>query len=262
MKLNAYALATAVFIMLFGGIGFTGAINWWQTESTKVPEKYTEGEAAGAYNPADIRGSYTFGEVSDLFGIPLVDLQTAFRIPADADPASYPLKSLEAISGELPVEVGTASVRMFVAFYKGLPYDLSASEETYLFPEAADILKEQNKLLPEQLAYLENHLVPETPNEGAPAESTSTEAERIATPEVDAAVPPDPTEHIAPDRTVNGQTTFQDLLDWGVTQPTIEEILGGAMPAPQTLIKDYMTQKGLEFSSVKTQFQAEVDQHQ
>ena len=250
MKLNSFSLAALVLILLFGGISFTAAMNWWQTETTKVPAAYTEGEAAGQYNPADIRGSYTFGEVSDLFGVPLSDLKVAFRIPANQDPAAFQMKSLEELSAELPVEIGTASVRMFVAFYKGLPFDLAASEETYLFPEAAAVLKAQNKMLPEQVAYLDSHLAPENTDTLTTTETPQPPAQESAS---------TPTEHVAPEKTVNGQTTFQNLLDWGLTKETIESILGDSLPSPQTIVKDYTAAKSLEFSSLKTQLQAEVD---
>jgi len=52
------------------------------------------------------------------------------------------------------VEIGTASVRLFVAFYKNLPFDLST--DIYL-PEGATALLKQQKLTPEQSAYLETH---------------------------------------------------------------------------------------------------------
>jgi hypothetical protein len=160
LKLNSFSLAALVLVLLFGGIGFTTAMNWWHAETIKVPATFTEGKLDGQYNPADIRGSYTFGDVSTLFDVPPTDLQTAFGIPAGQDPAAYLLKSLETISAELPVDVGTASVRMFVAWFGG-------SEETYLFPEAADILKTRNTMQPEQVAYLESHLVPESAGLGS-----------------------------------------------------------------------------------------------
>lgn len=248
MKLNSFTLAFLVVVLIFGGIGVSTAFNWWETESTKVPVTYADGEFAGQYNPADIRGSYTFGNISELFEIPLSDLQAAFRLPDDVNPATYGVKDLENVTTDLTVEVGTASVRMFVAFYKGLPYDLSASEETYLFPEAAPILEAQNKILPEQVAYLESHLVP--------AENVQVEVTPL--PE-EISVTPVPTEHVQPEKTITGKTTFQELLDWGVSQDTIENILGENMPASSTVIKDYVTQKGLEFSALKTTLQTEVD---
>jgi hypothetical protein len=58
---------------------------------------------------------------------------------------------------------------------------------------------------------------------------------------------------------VTSKTTFQEVLTWGVPQASIEKILGGAMPGAGTVIKDYMAAKGLEFSSIKTALQVEVD---
>lgn len=258
MKLTSFPLAVIIFVLLFGGIGFTSAMNWWHTESTKVPATYTEGESAGQYNPADIRGSYTFGDVSQLFEIPLGDLQAAFRLPLDADPASYPVKSLESQFEDLPVEMGTGSVRMFVAFYKGLPYDLAAAGDTYLFPEAAEVLKERGQMTGEQVAYLEGHIALAEPL-GEPAVITPQESTPAPTQAASVESTPAPTEHTAPDRTVTGKTTFQDLLDWGMTQDQVEQILGEPMPAPQTVLKDFVTGKGLEFSAMKTKFQTELN---
>lgn len=248
MKLNSFTLAALIVVLLFGGIGISSALNWWQTESSKTPAKFIDGEFSGQYNPADIRGSYTFGDVSKLFEIPLSDLKAAFRLPVDSDPVSFTVKDLEALAVNLPVEVGTASVRMFVAFYNGLPYDFSAAEETYLFPEAAAILKVQNKMLPDQVVYLESHLVPM--EEGMNATSSTPAGTQVT---------PLSTEVGQPDKTITGKTTFQNLLDWGVSQEVIEKIIGETMPAPQVIIKDYATQKGVEFSTIKTQLQAEVD---
>ena len=268
MKLNSYTLAVLVIVLLFGGISFSSVMNWWQTESTKVAATYTDGEFAGQANPADIRGSYTFGDVNKNFGVPLADLAVAFRLPEDVDPAAFQVKELEALYEGLTVEVGTASVRMFVAFYKGLPYDLAAAEETYLFPEAEPILATQNKMLPEQVEFLASHLVTEvTEGEGAveggavessaPVQATPAPTQQAS----EAASQPTPvaTEHVQPDKMITGKTTFQNLLDWGVSQETIEKVLGDKLPAPQTIIKDYVTLKGLEFSALKTSLQAEVD---
>jgi hypothetical protein len=252
MKLNANALAAAIFVLLFGGISVSSALNLWRTESSKVPAAYTAGEAAGQYNPADIRGSYTFGEVSRLFGVPLADLQTAFRLPAGADPGAYPLKSLEEAFTALPVEMGTGSVRLFVAFYNGLPYDLSVTEDTYLFPEAANVLAKRGKMKPEQAAYLAEHIVPEEPAEvlpTAPPAESSGAAQPAHTPTV----------HAAPANTVTGKTTFQDLLNWGLSPSTIEAALGGPAPAPAVLVKDYANSSGLSFSTLKAALQAELD---
>jgi hypothetical protein len=260
MKLNSFALAALVVVLLFGGIGISTAMNWFQTESSKVAATYTEGEFAGQANPADIRGSYTFGDVNKNFGVSLQDLKVAFRLPTETDPASFQVKELEAISATLPVSVGTASVRMFVAFYKGLPYDLSVAEESYLFPEAAVILKAQGKMTDEQAAFLATHLAPEAGAATPPPADSSATATPTPAAETSQTTPtPAATVHVQTDKTVTGSTTFQNLLDWGVRQDAIEKVIGEKMPAPSTVIKNYASSKGLEFSTLKTPLQAEVD---
>jgi len=261
MKLNSYTLAVLVIVLLFGGIGVSAGMNWWQTESTKVAATYQDGEFAGQANPADIRGSYTFGDVNKNFGVPLEDLKVAFRVPDDANTAAFQVKELEALAVDLPVEVGTVSVRMFVAFYKGLPYDLAAAEESYLFPEAEPILKAQNKMTPEQAEFLASHLVPAAGEGTSPAEpaATATPAPAPADGQAAPTATPAATVHAPAAMTVTGSTTFQNLLDWGLSKETIEKVIGGPMPPASTVIKNYATGKGLEFSTYKTQLQAEVD---
>ena len=244
MKLNSYILAALILVLIFGGIALSTAMNWWQTESTKVPATYADGEFAGQYDPADIRGSYTFGEISDLFQIPLKDLNAAFGLPAGKDQAVFAVKDLETLFADLPVEIGTSSMRMFVAFYNGLPFDLTAAGETWLLAPAAQILTERGKMTPDQADFLAAHTY---------ADPTAGATEPAAEPETAA------TEHVAEPGTVTGATTFQDLLDWGVSQADIEKIIGAAMPDPATVVKDFVTQNGLSFSTVKAALQAAVD---
>jgi len=72
-------------------------------------------------------------------------------------------------------------------------------------------------------------------------------------------VTPAPTEHVASSGTVTGKTTFQELLDWGLSKDTIQQVIGGDIPVTSTGVKDYVTGKGLEFTSIKTLLQAAVD---
>lgn len=249
MKISSKIMAVIILVVLFGGIAFTTFMGWWATETSKTPIKYAEGEAAGQYNPADIRGSYTFGDVSKLFEIPIEDLQTAFRL--GADPASVALKELESLYAGLEAEIGTASVRLFAARYKNLPYE--TTEDTYLFVEAVDILKARGTLTAEQIAYLESHsldLNAAPPADATPLPTTASAAQPTLA--VTAAATAMPT----PDRSITGKTTFQDLLDWGVTQADIETVLGKAMPQSSAIIKDYVTGQGMQFSTIKTALQA------
>lgn len=235
MTLTSKPLAVIILVVLFGGIALSAALGAWQTESTKVAATFTEGEFAGMANPADIRGSYTFGDVEKNFGVPASLLAEAFAIPSGTDPAAFPVKDLEALYAGLETEIGTASVRLFTALYAGLPYDLST--DIYLPSRAVDMLNALGTLTPEQTAYIEAHKVV---LDSAPAPVSSPE--------------PESTERI-----LKGKTTFQELLDWGLPQAVIEGIIGAPLPATSLTVKDYCTQAGLSFETIKAALQAEVD---
>jgi hypothetical protein len=255
MSLTSKPLAAIIITILFGGIAFTTAMGWWQTQSSKQPAVYTEGEFAGQSNPADIRGSYTFGDIEKSFGIPSAILAQAFVIETNT-PETFAIKSLEEIYTASEFEIGTTSVRLFVAFYKGLPFDIST--DIYLPENAAALLKEQN-LNPEQITYLESHTIPN------PAASSASDLPMpVATQTAESAPEADSTHSASPtesptERIVKGKTTFQELLDWGVSQQIIEQVIGGPMPSPLIKIKDYCTEKGLSFETIKTALQVEVD---
>jgi hypothetical protein len=136
-------------------------------------------------------------------------------------------------------------VRLFVAFYLNLPFDLST--DIYLPPSAAGLL-EARPLTPEQSAYLQSHIaaatsnpeLDENPLENPPA--TVTHQEETG------------------DRTIKGKTTFGELLAWGLAPETIEQILG--MPVPDNTgqsLKDFCSANGLNFETIKPALQAEVD---
>jgi hypothetical protein len=60
-------------------------------------------------------------------------------------------------------------------------------------------------------------------------------------------------------KSVTGKTTIQDLINWGVSIDSIKSILGANLPDVSMNIKDYVNAQGLEFSTIKTLLQAEVD---
>lgn len=243
MTLTSKPLAAIIFAILFGGIAFSTAMGWWATESTKEPVTFTEGEFAGQYNPADIRGSYTLGDIEQSFGIPSTVMAQAFNIQTD-DPAAFAVKGLEDIYSTSEFEIGTASVRLFVAFYNGLPLDLSTD---IFLPESAAVLLKDKTLNPDQFAYLDSHTIP------GPA--TDSSAPAAATVQVAESAP----EAESTERLVKGKTTFQEVLDWGVTRETIEQIMEVPMPNPLTKIKDFCTEKGMDFETIKINLQSEVD---
>lgn len=159
MKIKSYVLSLVIIVVLFGGIGVTKILGFWKTESTKVPSTITSGEATGKYNPAAIRGSYTFKDISVSFNIPVEVLGEAFVVKSE-NLTDFKVKDLETIYGSLKIsgtEIDTSSVRMFVAYYLKLPYEIT--EESYLPKTAVDILKSKVKLSDENLKYLDSHSV-------------------------------------------------------------------------------------------------------
>lgn len=243
MTLTSKPLAVILFAVLFGGIAFSSVMGWWATESTKVPVTFTEGEFSGQANPADIRGSYTFGDVARSFDVTSEVLAQAFGVTAD-DPSAFAVKELEAMYLDSGFEIGTASVRLFVAFYTGLPFD-TAEQEIYLPQSAADILLAKGNLSPEQIAYLEQFTV--TISSSVPVEQPSAESTQVPTSE---------------EYTVKGKTTFGEMITWGVPQNNIEQLIGGPMPDPAMSVKDYASANGLNFETLKPALQAEVDKVQ
>ena len=245
MTMTSKSLAIIVLVMLFGGIFFSSAMGWWATESSKEPVTFTEGEFAGQANPADIRGSYTFGDIANSFDVTPEILAQAFGI-TENDPAVFAVKELEAIYLDSGYEIGTDSVRLFVAYYTSLPFD-TIDQEITMPQSAADILLAKGNLSPEQVAYLEKYTV--TVGASIPAEESILEATPV----------PVESSTTSEEYAIKGRTIFGELISWGVPKETIEQIIGARMPDPAMKIKDYATANGLDFETLKTALQAEVD---
>ncbi len=255
-------MGLVVFIVIFGGIAMTMAFNLWKTEGggggqggggsqgtggVQIPVTLKVGEFAGEYNPADIRGSNSFGNISELWEIPLTELGTAFGLGAIENLAGFRCLDLHEAYANLEedVEIGTGSVKMFVALYTGLPYTLADDE--YLPQPAVELLKAKANLTEDQVAFLDTHSVdisgvqivePSTITEGGvPTEEHEESAEQI----------------------IKGRTNFKEVLNWGVTEEEIEAIIGEKLPATGMTIRDFAIQKGLDFGHIKAPLQAKVD---
>src|SRR5512138_2657166 len=109
MTLTSKSVVISLFVTIFGGIAFASMMGWWVTESTRVPVTFTEGEFAGQANPADIRGSYTFGDIANSFDVTPEVLSQAFGIQKD-NPAAFVVKDLEGMYLASEYEIGTTSV--------------------------------------------------------------------------------------------------------------------------------------------------------
>lgn len=244
MTLRSKHIAPIVLVVFIIGIGGTIFLGLWQTTSSKVPATYTEGEFAGEYNPADIRGSYSFGDIEEAFGVPVAALAEAFAVEDTDNPAEFLCKSLEDLYGATENgEVGTDSVRWFVALYAGVPY--SPEEDTLLPSPSISVL--QDRLTEEQLETVRAMTVNLTGlSESVPADSQT--AEQTDT----------HTESEAGE--VKGKTTFGELLSWGVTKETIEEIMGLPIGKAGVTVRDYCIENNIEFSTVKDALQEAAHQ--
>lgn len=255
MKIKSSFLGLIVIVVLFGGVFASSALNLWKTESSKIPQKFAEGEFAGKYDPADIRGSYAFDDVSSAFNIPVEDLKYAFGLSKDIDTSIFKNKDLESIYGSLEdgKEIGNASVKLFAALYTGSPYEVD--EETYLPKPAVDILKAKASLTEEQVDYLDNHMVDITAFSQKPTVDVSTPSNENKASNTQE----NSEDHYIDEKLVRGKTTFKEVLDWGVSKETIEKIIDGEIPNTNILIRDYCTDNGLQFSTIKAALQNEVD---
>ncbi|MEI7885480.1 MAG: hypothetical protein WCI30_09040 [Clostridia bacterium] len=237
MKIKMSVMAVLVFILIFGGIALTIAVDIWSTTSSKTPVTYQTGTNTGEYNPADIRGSYTFQEVATLFEIDLQVLYKAFAIEENTDGTEIQTKELETRFKNEQVEIGNESVQVFVALYKNLPITLA---ESYLPKQAVElILAENQQLTAEQKAYLKKYQVVLGVN--SPALVVTSEQAVSSTSEAEE------------EPLVNGSATFQQVLDGGITVAQIEAIISKSMPPTNQTVKDYCNQEGLEFSTIKGQ---------
>jgi len=248
-KIDSRLLAPVIVTLFFGGILVSMGMNLWITESTKVAARYTSGEFAGTANPGDIRGSYSLSDIEDNFGIPVAVTARAFGAESWPVPADFKAKDLEALYLGISEtgEIGTDSVRLFVARYLGLPY---TPEETTVLPLSA-IGELREKLAPADLKALEKIAVDTAAiHAGSSGSGTQTAAAQpIAQPAAE------PTED---DRAIKGKTTFNDLLSWGVSKATIERIMGMEIGPVSVTVRDFCIGKGLEFSEYRAALQEAV----
>jgi hypothetical protein len=164
------------------------------------------------------------------------------------NPSSFAVKDLESLYLASTVEIGTSSVRLFVAYYMNLPFD-TTGQDIFLPRPAAELLLETERLTDPQLAYIQTHTVDVTPASSMDVEPA---------PEAGVESAPGPTGS-SEEYVVKGKTIFGELAGWGVPQAVIEQIFSGPIPDPAMKVKDYATEKGLDFETLKTRLQVEVD---
>ena len=242
MRIKALTAGLVLITFMIGGILFSIAIGYWATESSKEPVRYATGEFAGEYNPADIRGSYSLGDIENAFSIPTDTLVRAFGLTNEENPAGIQIKIFEDKYGIIDgLVIGVDSMRYFVALYKGLPYE--PETDTALPRSAIAVLRKEGAMTADEL-------------NAAEAKTVALDVLPSETIDASANVANDGSEE---DTSIKGKTLFADLYDWGLTKEQVETVLGmEAGPRSQT-VRDFCIEKGIEFSTVKEPLQEILD---
>ena len=244
MKIKIKYITPVILGFFVAGIAGTIVFNIWSSEQIKEPAKIASGEFKGENDPTDIRGSFTLEDINKAFNIPVEDLAKAFGFGDSPNPEAIKAKDIEETYGSVEGgELGTDSVRMFVAYYLGLPF--STTEDSLITKQAIAILKAKGKITEEQLKGLEEISI-----DLATLKPASTEM----APAVD-----ESHEEAQEALAIKGNTTFEDLLNAGATKEEIENILGIPMGRSGDSIRDYVAEKDLEFSEFKLKLQELVD---
>lgn len=158
MKIKSGTLAIVLVVLVFGGIFASDIAGLWKTEASKTAGIIEEGSSAGEKDPEDIKGSFSFLDISNNYDIPVSELEKAFQIKNVESIESFKAKDLETYYGEnIDKEIGTSSIRLFVALYKGIEFEIT--EEIYLPEAAVEILKEKGDIGKENLEYIERNTV-------------------------------------------------------------------------------------------------------
>ena len=241
MKIGAKSMAILLIATILGGVLILMAIGSWNTKSSKTPVKFSTGTYVGMSNPADIRGSYSFADVERNFPISAEVIARAYAFDTSARAAgSYVAKDIEGAYGEIEDgsgEIGTDSLKWFVSLYTGLPYEPEG--DTYLPRSALELLVQEGKIDVATAQAL------------APRVSGMPKSELGISPEV----------HVEPtgDQVIKGNTTYAEVISWGVTQQQIEKVLGMPLTSRTRNIREHLTENNLNFSTVKNQLQALVE---
>lgn len=223
-------------LVILGGIFVVDQMNLWEPESNKVPMKTLSGD----YDPGDIRGSYTFGDIEKSFEVTSEVLAIAFGIVSDS-PDTFAIKNLEEVYASVSqisssYEIGTSSVRYFVMLYTGI--DSDTVEISYLPLSAINLLIEEGKI-----------------TESHPATEYTIDLTSVPIiEEVEVVSGIEEEEHDEP--IINGNTLIIDLLNKGFDENDLMEILGVTSLDKGAIVRDVCVSQGLKFSEIKSKIEA------
>lgn len=262
MNVTSRFLAVVIPAVMILTVVTGNLVGWWQTESSKQPVTFSaeeyDGEFAGEANPADIRGSYSLSDIEAAFGVPIADMAAAFQLDGEETPGTVLLKEFEERFGVLPAaradseaeyEIGTDAMRLFVARYRGLPYE--PETDTGILDTALAVLTDTVSLPDELRSELERRVV-KAPSEEASEDPGADDTEVSATVLVDG--------DADDEYTVKGNTTFGELLTWGVPETEIRAVLDGEIGARGEQVRTWCIDRGITYADVKDRLQTLVDE--
>ena len=237
MTINPKSLSIIVVGILFGSVTLANMIGRRDTEFKPQSATNLSHSFAAQNVPADINNSHTFGDIDKLYNIPTPILAKAFNLPAETNITAFTIKELETIYVDQDIKIGTRAVQLFVALYNGSDYE--TTEQIYLPLSAADMLMSRRALAPEQVKFIDAYALILAP--------------------MFASVPATDIRGQTEERAIKGKTTFQELLDWGLSQESIEQIVGEPISSSRRIVKDYCIEKGLDFEEIKLVLEEEVN---
>jgi hypothetical protein len=147
MTVNKFLMPALVIVTLLGSVVVAKATGDWSVSGREMIDM--QNLAAGA----DVRGWMTLEQLSQGFGIPLVDLYSTLAIPADVA-SDTALKDLESILPDFEV----SSVREVIDNYLDSPSPVQSSSE---------ILSEDSAALENSSQNQEQVVEPSASSEGA-----------------------------------------------------------------------------------------------
>jgi hypothetical protein len=274
-------VAISTVLVIFGGIGLAKGLGWWKTTGGGgAPAVIRQGTFAGVYDPADIRGSTSFGTIETYFRIPAALIAEAFGIQA-SDPGVVTAKYADTVYGEVPglnggiLDIGTDAVKLFVARMTGLPF---VPEEATGLPESAiDMIltlgagmsdEQRQELIGKAAAsrtmvfseaLAEDHTLAGPVSAESGTTSTFGTASGTGTGTgignaTGTGSATGGTGGVAVSGTgfvFQGKTSFADVMAAGLTQAQIESVLGLPMGPKIQSVKDFCESKGLKYSTVR-----------
>ena len=225
MRINPFIFGVFVLVIFLGTIlGFQAAGIWSISGKVSASGEAVQPEASDVES---IKGWMTLEQISTTYNVSVPEILEQFELPTDTAPSTA-IKDLETEA------FSVTNLRTWLESRMGTTAPVSATPTTDTQPVTT------------QEMIVSTPMVEPTKTPVATEMPVFTEMPVV-------------TEHVSADKTITGKTTFQQLLDWGVPEEAIQQIIGGELPALSTVIKDYVVGKGLEFSSIKTALQTEVD---